>query len=267
MSIKSIMMVLASYLLVGVMQANGKEPSIVFTVEQNPVKEIRLQDLQKGIATESIEIFDVIYKKVKRYKAVPLAKLMHLAYGADYHSDRFGSVAFIATDGYEAIADKKILSEEGAYLVISDLEFPGWETIPGYDGAKPGPFYLVWENPRQTPKKGFPWPWQIGAIKLISFEEQYANAVPRRTDMDASVSAGFKLFKKRCISCHAINKHGGDIGPDLGAPRNILSYRSENVLRSFIRFPSKYRYSKMPDFGDLTEQDLDQLMDYFWSLK
>ena len=63
--------------------------------------------------------------------------------------------------------------------------------------------------------------------------------------------------------CHSINRKGGKIGPDLNAPRSIVSYRSASMIKEFIKNPSKYRHTLMPDHPDLSEQDLDNLISYF----
>lgn len=59
-----------------------------------------------------------------------------------------------------------------------------------------------------------------------------------------------------------MNKQGGNIGPDLNAPRGITDYRSESFLKEFIRSPARFRYSKMPEFSDLSDTDLDNLVQY-----
>ena len=45
---------------------------------------------------------------------------------------------------------------------------------------------------------------------------------------------------------------------------SILSYRSIDLVKAFIRQPSVYRHTRMPDHTDLSEQDLDALIAYFW---
>jgi hypothetical protein len=61
-----------------------------------------------------------------------------------------------------------------------------------------------------------------------------------------------------------MSRQGGKVGPDLNAPQSIVSYRSQNMIREFIRNPSKYRYTHMPDHTDLDDQVLDELLAYFW---
>jgi mono/diheme cytochrome c family protein len=74
------------------------------------------------------------------------------------------------------------------------------------------------------------------------------------------------VFKGQCIRCHAMNQQGGKIGPDLNAPKSVAEYRSPEWLKDFIRQPSKWRYSGMPDHAHLTDADLDDLVEYFWHM-
>ncbi len=37
----------------------------------------------------------------------------------------------------------------------------------------------------------------------------------------------------------------------------------EEMIKAFIRQPSKFRYTQMPDHPDLSDQDLDNLYSYF----
>jgi cytochrome c1 len=60
-----------------------------------------------------------------------------------------------------------------------------------------------------------------------------------------------------------MNQQGGKVGPDLNAPRSIVTYRSEYMIKEFIKHPSVYRYTQMPDYPDLTVQDLNNLIAYF----
>lgn len=60
-----------------------------------------------------------------------------------------------------------------------------------------------------------------------------------------------------------MNRQGGKIGPDLNAPQSITAYRSKAMIKEFIKHPSKYRYTQMPDHTDLSERDLEDLYLYF----
>jgi len=36
------------------------------------------------------------------------------------------------------------------------------------------------------------------------------------------------------------------------------------MIKEFIKHPSKYRYSQMPDHPDLSDQDLNNIISYFY---
>ncbi len=59
-----------------------------------------------------------------------------------------------------------------------------------------------------------------------------------------------------------IAQQGGKVGPDLNAPQSVTEYRSPEMLKAFIRKPSQFRYTHMPDHADLSDADLDNLLDY-----
>jgi cytochrome c2 len=132
----------------------------------------------------------------------------------------------------------------------------------GRNQANPGPFYLVWANPAQSTAHGYPWPWQLARVELVRFQDRYPEVYPRSVGSASAVHAGFLTFKERCMRCHAMNQQGGKVGPDLNAPQSVTEYRSPEMLKAFIRRPSQFRYTHMPDHTDLSDADLDNLLDY-----
>ena len=228
----------------------------------NDPVEYSVPQLRSHSERQEIQIDDPIHKKHKRYSAVPFRALIEETFGKDVLEQGWTSIAFVAEDGYEPIADISVFSAGEAFIAFEDLDEPGWEPIAGY-GVEPGPFYMVWTDPEQKPKNGYPWPWQLNTIRLANFDKEYRDVIPADQADDSAVLKGYDIFRKRCIACHAIDRQGGSIGPDLGAPRRITDYRSDDMLKQFIRSASSFRYSRMPNFLDLSDQQLDQLIQYF----
>jgi mono/diheme cytochrome c family protein len=239
------------------------EPTIRFSVADRPVKTLNLTQLRARLAARDIELFDPHYKKRKRFRAFALADVMDAGFGKAWRSDDYREVVFVASDGYRAVSDRDKLTEQGGYVAFADVDAEaGWEPIER-KRTNPGPFYVVWLGPKQGTAQAYPWPWQLAEISIVRFQDQYPAVYPAGAAQDASVMRGYDLFKDRCFRCHAMDEQGGTIGPDLNAPMSVTEYRSPMMIREFIRHPSRYRYTQMPDHEDLSERDLDDLLAYF----
>ncbi|RWX55570.1 c-type cytochrome [Photobacterium chitinilyticum] len=247
--------------LLCVWSANVYSAKLVFSEEGEVVKELTLGVMKKQLLTHQVSIYDPQYGKDKRYLAFSLHDVMALAYGKSWEGKLCTDVKFAALDGYQAVSSFDKLLEQGGYIVYRDADLPGWELI-GRSQSNPGPFYLVWTGSKQTPKQAFPWPYQLAAVDTVEFKNQYPALYPHSVKETTSVFAGFRLFKDRCMKCHALDQQGGKVGPDLNAPRSILSYRDADTLREYIRQPSKFRYTQMPDHTDLSFQQIDSILEY-----
>lgn len=73
-----------------------------------------------------------------------------------------------------------------------------------------------------------------------------------------------KLFKDNCSTCHMLDGHGGDVGPDLSA---VKTYRSKAYLISVIKDPQKMNpQAIMPSFtGQLTDAQIEDVARYLSS--
>jgi len=255
-------LVLASLLGIGLPQCEAEEVSLTFSVSGALAKELSLAELQAQLVARPVEYRDPFAAKTKRYEAFAIRDVMQLAFGERWRDPAYTEVVFKALDGYEAVAAVGKLREDGGYLAFRDLDVAAWEPI-GQRGANPGPFYLFWTGPNQTPAREYPWPWQIASINILRFEEHYPEVFPTSVSPNSPAYRGYLIFKGQCVRCHSMNRQGGKIGPDLNAPRSIVSYRSKQMIKEFIRHPSTYRYTYMPDHLHLRERDLEDLYQYF----
>jgi len=236
-------------------------PVLTFISGDKEVLRLTPADMAKRPAARTISVEDPFYKTTKRYKAVPLKDLLTAAYGGSWGENTLGEALFDARDGYRSHARVSVLMNDGGMIAFADADAPEWRPIP--KGVVPGPFYLVWTGPGQTPDKGFPWPWQVTGVKMTVLEDEYPDALPKGASPDAAAVRGWTIFKRSCISCHAMSGAGGTVGPDLNAPRGITRYHSKSFLKAYIRKPSSFRHTKMPDFDDLDSSELNDLLSYF----
>jgi mono/diheme cytochrome c family protein len=234
-----------------------------FGVGGKAVASFDLSELSGRLNARDLSLFDPEYGKQKHYLGFALGDVLRLGLGPDWAKDVQADVVFQALDGYRAVSPVSKVVEDGGFLVFRDLDFEGWEPV-GRMRANPAPFYLVWTGAEQTTQQGYPWPWQVASIELARFDDRYPEVPPKGAAPGSAAFQGFELFKHRCVRCHSINGQGATIGPDLNAPMSILSYRSIHMVKELIRHPSRYRHTRMPDHSDLSEDDLDDLIAYFW---
>lgn len=243
----------------------GAEPVLEFRVAGSSAAAVPLSALRKSIPSRVVTLSSPFTRPPggrKRYEAFALRDLLDRAYGERWTKADYSHLSFVALDGYAAVGELARLSEEGGYLAYRDLDAKsGWEPV-GARAADPAPFFVVWTGTRQTTSEEYPWPWQVGALDLIRFEDRYPKTVPSGAAEGSPERRGYALFRGRCFRCHAVNGEGGKIGPDLNEPRGVTRYRSKRLFKEFVFRPSEYRHTYMPDHRDLTPRDLEDLWRY-----
>ena len=261
-----IAVIMLSLLIINLIQDEhsniSQYPSLKFLISSEVVKDIDLSDLKENLEIHEIKFYDPMYKKDKKFEGFALKDVLQLGFGDEWMNVKYTDISFEALDGYVSVASISKLKEHGGYIVFSDLDFEDWEPV-SIKEVNPGPFYLVWTGEDQTTANEYPWPWQLSSMNLIKIEDRYSAVFPSGVSKNSSVYNGYEIFKGRCVRCHSMNGEGGKIGPDLNAPQSIVTYRNTYMIKEFIRNPSKYRHSQMPDHPDLSDQDLDNIIAYF----
>lgn len=220
-----------------------------------------LAQLRARVGEETVSGFDPYYQRVKHWRALPLEPVLRLSFPeGDLRTKEF---TLRASDGYTVPLSGSRLLEGGALLAFADADGP-WEPI-GAQHANPGPWYLVWKDAAQTDLTTHPRPWALASIAIEPFEAVFPLVVPKTKD--AKVQQGFALFRRQCITCHAINQQGGRVGPELNVPMNVTEYRDEAFLRAWVRNPFAFRVSVMPASPQLGEDELTALLAYLAAMK
>jgi len=239
-----------------------KASVLTFKREGNEVGKKSLHELLESISPVMVEGFDPDYQNVRRYRALPVEAVLKAGYQTDEATLRTQQWVLRATDGYTVPLSGERLLEGGACIAFEDVDSPsGWDPI-GPEKANPGPFYLVWSKPSQSSDKEYPRPYQLATFEIMTFESAFPHTDPK-VAKDHPAAHGYSVFKTYCIRCHAINREGGRIGPDLNVPKSIIEYRPEEQIRAYIKNPATFRYGKMPPHLQLTNEDLDGLIAYF----
>jgi mono/diheme cytochrome c family protein len=221
-----------------------------------------LTDEAARAVTVTITTRDPYYGVEKRFRAVPLAPLLRAAFGAPDAELRAQSFLLEAIDGYAVPVRGDVLLDDSAFIAIDDVDTPGFAPI-GPKQVSPAPAYLVWAGADKTDLDTYPRPWQLVAVNLVDPRALYPHTVPASAAEGSPVMQGFGVFRAHCAKCHAINREGGRVGPELNVPQSIVEYRPEAQIRAYIRNPRTFRYGAMPANPALSEAELDALIAYF----
>jgi mono/diheme cytochrome c family protein len=241
-----------------------------FLRHQSPVRSLDLPALLAECPPQRVALDDPYYKERKAYWACPLHKVLELGFGKPMAELQGLDFFFRAQDGYLKPATGTRLSLPGGWLAYADAEFtseaeltsPLWEPIDTRQ-VHPGPYYVVWSGPGQNDAHRYPWPYALRSIEIASFDVVFPHVAPRGAPPESPAWHGFAIFRSECIACHAVNREGGSVGPELNVPRSVVEYRPREQLAAFIRNPGSFRYSAMPANPHLTDQDLQALLAYF----
>ncbi len=249
-------------------QATSDDARIEFRVEGRVVRSISLRALRASIASETFTNCDAYYQRDKRFRALAIERVLALGFqGENLGPLEAKPFVLRATDGYTVPMQGSRLLEGGAFIAFADDEHPDrWEPI-GPRRSDPAPFYLVWKQRSQCNLETHPRPWQLAAIEVARFETVFPHTVPAGTDEASPARRGFATFARECGRCHAINREGGRVGPELNVPQSIVEYRPIAQIRAYIRDPLTFRYGAMPPHPHLTDGDLDDLIAYFTAMR
>lgn len=235
---------------------------LVFKKLDAPQRTLSLAALADHVSPRKVETKDPFYKQTKRFVAFPLSALLAFALDEPVESLKKQSFLLRAADGYAVPIEGARLLHDDAFLAIDDADVPGFAPI-GPRGVSPAPAYLVWQGEGYQNLDAYPRPWQLTEIELVERERLFPHLVPQGQASDSPAMRGYSLFRGRCVHCHALNREGGSMGPDLNVPQSIVAYRPQPQIRAYIRNPLTFRYSVMPANPDLTDADLDALIAYF----
>jgi mono/diheme cytochrome c family protein len=235
--------------------------NLVFARDGKPVATLDVAAMTAIVKAADVDPDDPVYKTRKHYRAVPLRPLLERAYG-NLGTLKGKQFVIRATDGYAIPVTGDILTESGAYLAYRDRESDSWEPI-GPRKVSPAPLYLIWGGTAQRDTAVYPWPWGVIQIDQVSsLTSLYPKTVPPE-----SAAKGHAIFLGHCVKCHAINRQGGSVGPDLNVPKNVTEYWSIDQIKAYVKNPMTFRYGAMPANPDLTDDDISALTDYLAAMK
>ncbi|MGQ7944555.1 c-type cytochrome [Flavobacterium sp. WC2509] len=266
MKIVKIHSILFCVFILGFISCNQKkEQKIEQTVNAQAEIILDLLDLQKknklGKDTLVIVENDPVYHKTKKYLAVNASAIVKKEIDLSKVDIKNTLIVFECIDGYKPEMPLELFLKAKPYLAFKDIDAAkgsNWERIIK-DGNEMNadPFYLVYTSV-PTDNQEYKWPYNVIKFQLVS---KNINNALKPID-DEKVTKGFVLYQKQCITCHAINGIGGEMGPELNYPKSVTEYWKENELVDYIVNPASFRNKvKMPTLG-ITKQQSQEIVDY-----
>ncbi|MEJ7733131.1 MAG: cytochrome c [Polyangiaceae bacterium] len=248
-------------------KSSAADASLTFARDGAGERTVTLKEILARVEPVIFRALDPYYQRLKSWRAVPLADVVRLGIAAQ-PGEKLEELDWVlrARDGYTVPLPGSKVFEPGAYIAFEDTEVPDWEPI-GPQRANPAPFYVVWREDNQQSLETHPRPWQLARIEIAAFSKTFPHTVPAGAPPDGAVGRGFRIFREQCILCHAINREGGRVGPDLNVPQSIVEYRPEKQIRQYVRDPRFFRYGTMPAHPNMKDGDLDDLLAYFQAMK
>jgi mono/diheme cytochrome c family protein len=257
--------------LIGSSPADATEPTLVISAE-GTTRQWTAAALLASPDTKNLTVDDVAYGRPMTYRAVPLLALLK-----GISADRFDTLEARASDGFVTQIPLALVTAGAkggavAWVAVEDPAHP-WPAL-SHVAETAGPFYLVWEHPRQSNIRTEQWPY---ALASLTFAESPVHrwpqlAAPADLPADALARRGQEVFVTQCLPCHQLNGGGaGEVGPDLGRPMNATHYLSEAGLRAIIRDPRAVRTwpnQQMVGFDQtaLPDADLDAVVAYLQAI-
>jgi mono/diheme cytochrome c family protein len=241
------------------------------TTTQTPALDsltLDLPALQKAGALAKTQVIrvadDPVFHRAKTYDAIPLRALLETHTTLRTLDVAQTQLVFECEDGYNPSMPLAMVLGRDAYVALRDHDAPNgqnWVTAQKNGETKTvAPFYVVYTN---VPAKqyDYKWPYNLVRMSLVATSKEFAAIYPKD---DNTVVKGYGLFQKNCGTCHALNKVGGKMGPELNYPKSIIDYwRSTDDIKAFVKNPGSYRHaSKMPAVTYLTDKELDEIIRY-----
>jgi cytochrome c2 len=229
-----------------------------------PEYHIDLLDLKtkKKLGKETIVtvVNDPVYHKTKKYNAVNALTLITNEIDLSKIDAISTKIVFECIDGYKPEMPLALFLASKPYLAFKDVEAKGtdWEPIlKNGNKMDAAPFYLVYTD-APVKEDRYKWPYNLIKIHLEPIDKSKMALYPK----DSSKVAGYTLFQNQCITCHAINGIGGEMGPELNYPKSVTEYWVETELVNYIVNPASFRNKvKMPTLG-ITKQQSQEIVGY-----
>ncbi|MCU0355679.1 MAG: c-type cytochrome [Cytophagales bacterium] len=210
---------------------------------------------------------DPVFHKAKTFRAVDLRVLLRKHLPLNTLDTANTQVVFECEDGYSPSMPLRDLLARQSYLAVADADAPAGQdwinAVKEGREMKVAPFYVVYTDVPADDYR-YKWPYNLVRLRLVPATDETKVLLPK----DGLMVKGYDLFRTHCLTCHALNGVGGQMGPELNYPMNVTEYWQPEHLRAFVKNPSAYRNNcKMPHLSYLTDAQIDEILKYVGYMK
>lgn len=236
---------------VGAGAASAAEKPLEF---RGPSRLARLDavTLAQKLSPRRLAVYEPIEHKVVEFEGFDAREVLDLAYGPTWRTSE--ELLMTCLDGYQPSVPAQRFLDHTALLAYKRLDQPQQFTVAKPDGKGTktidlGPWYLVWENQRDTVVRAdldYGWPYQLVAFEPVRFLDRFPRLAPG-ANVSPAAQRGFLAWRMHCQKCHMLNGEGGEIGPELNRPMNVTEYWQPKPLRQWVLDPTSVRVpNRMP---------------------
>ena len=268
-SLRTTNLLVLAVMLIAYVNAGRAEPATLLIEFNGQKRYFSTAELVANSATRTLEIpDDPAYGHPMRYLAMPLLELLH-----GLRNDAADTIEARATDGFVSQLPWRLFEQSAsggavAWIAIEDPMHP-WPNLPSKSYSA-GPFYLVWEHPKQSGVTSEEWPYALASLSGVSdpLRRWPQLSIAANVPADDPSRRGLAVFLVQCLPCHRLYGAGaGAQGPDLGSPMPATAYMTQVGLKALLRDPSavrKWPGQQMPSFDPdtLPDSDIDAVIAY-----
>lgn len=200
------------------------------------------EQIAKKYGSKIIEVYDPFLKKKVKYKAISFRKILNLE---SPNWTQWKAVDLLCSDGFKPKIETAKIKKYDSYIAYAYADNSPFR-LKKFEGKKDidlGPYLLVWDtikHPELKAKGSHGWAWAVVAINQPEKTSPFTKIAPPKNSSEM-VNRGFKAYTKYCYQCHAINGHGGEVGPELNYPVSVTKYFKKEYLLEWIIDPSQIR--------------------------
>lgn len=245
------------------------ETAIGFFAADQRVVEAPMSTWQKQVHAETVTVHEPYEIAEVTFRALPANAVLDAAYGPAWRQAQMLSLQ--ALDGYVTTVPTSRFLEHKSWFAFARTDRDAFtldKKVPKVETVQLGPAYLIWDSkndPAMRVDGDYGWPYQLALIKTQTFAEAFPGLEPPEP-VSPTALAGFHLFSRYCATCHALNGHGGKVGPELNQPHSVTEYWQPTWLRRWIDNPQQIRANTampgLPASVPNREQALDDILGY-----